>query len=226
MPFNELSSYRECSKSLGDLADLIETIRDAEPYAHSDARYSTLRHCREAVISARMVVTALANFQEKSLSRDQFEQLFGAGPPDEASKKLSESLRLGLTVLCQFQIEHLFKCMLQALGHSSPTGYYMIAQQLTRSVTLTDSSRAFRVLYTAAILRNSLHSNCVHTDPRNSTWVEEIDGFEFKFIKGQKVDCAGWNHILHLYRHVFTIVQQVVGSSEVRALVDEVSCGP
>ena len=54
-----------------------------------------------------MVTTMLANVEEKRLTPQQFQDLVGMAPAQETSNSLSETSRLGLLVLYQFQIENL-----------------------------------------------------------------------------------------------------------------------
>ena len=218
MPYTDPSSYREASERLGELSDRLSDIREGGSYQTEDARYIALRQCREAVLASRMITTMLANVEEERFTAERFQELVGVGPPQEASEKLSEVSRLGLVVLYQFQIENLLKNLIAATGGEAPRSYYKIAKLIVETVTLRDPARAFGILYTPALIRNSFHSNGYHKDKRNPSWCIDIDGCTFSFAIGDKVSCAGWGHITRVLNGVASVIGEVLESSEIAAV--------
>ncbi len=219
MVYTEPSSYREASEQLGELSKRLSAIREGGIYQTEDARYIALSHCREAVMASRMITTMLANVQEKQLPSDQFQNLVGVAPAQEASEKLSEASRLGLVVLYQFQIENLLKNLITSVGEDVPRGYYRIAKLIVETVTLNNSDMAFRILYTPAIIRNSFHSNGYHKDRNNTSWSIDINGCNFTFVSGEKVSCAGWGHIIHALNGVASVIEEILQTNELSSIV-------
>jgi len=218
MPYTEPASFRETSTRLGNLSERLRVIRKNGRYRNDDARYIALTHCREAILASRMVTTMLANVEERRLTPQQFQELVGVGPAQQASEKLSEASRLGLVVLCQFQIENLLKNLIASLGGTSPRGYYKIGKDLVGRVSLSKGDYAFRILYTPALIRNSFHSNGYHKDKKNPSWSLDIDGCMFTFTINKKISCAGWGHIIQALNAVASVTEEVLQSPEIVAI--------
>lgn len=210
-------SYRDTSDRLGNLSEQFLKIKISNEYTINDVRYNTLTHCREATLSSRMITTFLANVAEEKFPSQQFESLVGVGPAQEASKRLSEASRLSLVVLYQFQVEYLYKSLIAALGENSPRGYYNIAKKILQILSLDDQDKKFRILYTPALIRNSYHSNGVHTDKNNPSWALDLDGCRFDFSLNQKISCAGWGHIVHALNAATLVLNEVLCSDKIKS---------
>lgn len=64
---------------------------------------------------------------------------------------------------------------------------------MLRAAGLPQGSHEHKVLYALADIRNSFHNNGIHDagDLRVA-----IDGIDFEFTKGQRVECASFTHVI------------------------------
>jgi len=135
------------------------------------------------------------------------------------AEDLLRSSRLFLLVEAQFQIETLFRNILLALGKSADKqGFYNVAQDVLAAAGLPDSTAKLRVLNVPAHMRNSMHANGIHHGWKGSDTVELINGVEFRFEHGKRVQCGSWYHIVTALSASFEVIDEILGSAAVKAL--------
>jgi hypothetical protein len=137
-----------------------------------------------------------------------------------AFNRLELLLRLGFTVLYQFQVENLLKNLLRALGETPPTAFYTSAKMLLNSISVTDREKKLETLNILALIRNSLHSNGIHYPRDKSSTRIEINGTEYDFEYGKKVSCAGWAYLISALHAGLNVLEETLMSPEIRALPD------
>jgi hypothetical protein len=119
----------------------------------------------------------------------------------------------------QFQIEALFYNILRALGVAKPPrGFYKIASAVVNEAALSQPADKVSSLNVAALMRNSMHANGVHS---GSTIVRKtINGLDYVFEPGKPVSCAHWAHVTTALSASIGIVDEILRSQKVSACRD------
>jgi hypothetical protein len=66
-----------------------------------------------------------------------------------------------------------------------------------------------------AWLRNTLHANGIHYWPDKTI---TIDGMEYIFERGKRINCGSWNHIFHAIRSSLKVYEEIFMSKRVREI--------
>ncbi|AIF84157.1 hypothetical protein NTE_02102 [Candidatus Nitrososphaera evergladensis SR1] len=118
--------------------------------------------------------------------------------------------------MIQFRIENLIVNILDCLdGKKVTRSYLKNAETLLSLITVQDKTECLNILKVLQHIRNSLHSNGVHN---NATMSISINGCEFDFRNGQKVQSASWSHIIVALAATFEVLEKILSSSEVKAI--------
>jgi len=162
-------------------------------------------------------------------------------------KHMIDYLRNTLTTKLHFKIENLFKNILKALDCPVPYGFSKISAQMLCVAEISskeekvtpeneDMLAAFPglrntryararkatpkdILKVLACMRNSLHTNGMHTE---NDLICSIDGDDFEFHKNKPVSCASWPHIVKVIRANITVLESVLFSTRVLNLREEI----
>ena len=218
MTLNLPATAEDCAARLVTLAAAIQNRVNSYSHQDLDARRVALVNCRSFLGYAAMIMNLLSHQEQGRIAESDFRGLIGLsnGPTETAVKDLVKISRLSLVLLFQFQIENLFKNLLLALGIASdPPDYYQILKKILGELQLPDIQRKHDTLYVLAMIRNSLHSNGIHTrSPKKVT----IAGVAYVFEKDKKVSCAGWGHIIHAAEAGLDIVYEILDDKRITAL--------
>jgi len=195
-------------------------------YTSQDARMVALDSLQITMSSSGMWINAfnsLANVCTKDGKFDSaaFLNTVGSGVNVQQTEMIMiDFIRLGFMTLVHFKIDNLFHNLLKHLNAlPRRTGYWNLTDTILEECGLSKIGAEKEHLTAFANLRNSLHGNGIHrTDSLNI----KIDGIAFDFTKGQRVECASWNHIIVLLRANVAILKTVILSNRIVAITSEV----
>jgi hypothetical protein len=119
----------------------------------------------------------------------------------------------------QFQAETLFKNILREFGSpATKQGYYNIAEAVLLATGIPNPKDKLKILNVPALMRNSMHANGIHHGWKGTSTIELIDGIEFRFEDGKRVQCGNWVHIITALTATMQIVEEVLASQAVTSL--------
>ncbi len=226
MPITDVTSYRECAKRLLSLRAHLRALEMKLNLSPLDARIVALQNCDAHTSSIALTQKLLSLFHEQQLPLELLQQLmdFEDDTAQISVKRLDDTLRLAFITLYQFQVENMLRNLLVALGHSdAPSAFYRIAEAILNAVTIHDIQTKLRTLNVVALLRNSLHSNGIHTSSNRSSMQIDINGVPYNFVYGDRVRCAGWAYIIHALDAGLDVIEEILLSPEIVALPDPVN---
>jgi len=202
------------------LYQFIADIRDKHSSQEADARRVNLNNIMMAANAATTTLRLLS--WAKQGGESALIQALGLSKPEYVNfvaEDLLRSTRLFLLLESQFQIETLFRNILIALGQpAGKQGFYNVAQQLLSVSGVGGAETKLRILNVGALLRNSMHSNGIHHGYKGASTLETIDGVEFRFDHGGRVQCGSWFHIVTAIRASLKIVDEILSASGVKAV--------
>ncbi len=151
-------------------------------------------------------------------------QALGLAKPEyinPVADDLLRASRLFLLLESQFQMETAFRNILLALGQpATRQGFHNVADAVLKAVAVADPDLKLRVLNVPALLRNSMHANGVHHGWKGTDTVETIEGAEFRFQHGKRVQCGSWYHIVTALSASLEIVDAVFSSAVIQKLAN------
>lgn len=195
-------------------------------YESQDARMVALDSIQIQISAVCMWIKAsntLANrcANENGFDEAEFLKSVGSGLNISQTEEIMFThLRLGFMTLVHFKIDNLFHNILKHL-HSLPkkTGYWNLTDKILETCSISKTGTEKNSLTAFANLRNSLHGNGIHrTNSLNIT----IHGTVFDFVKDRRVECASWNHIVILFESNVNILKQILLSSIVTNIQNEI----
>jgi hypothetical protein len=161
--------------------------------------------------------TVNGNFNEK-----QFLLSVGSGlNAKQTEVVMFDHLRLGFMTLIHFKIDNLFHNILKSLDSlPSRIGYYNLTNEILDQCGFSKTGEKKDLLTAFANLRNSLHANGVHKNDSLST---QVNGMTFDFTKGERVECASWEHLVVLLESNVDIVKDILLSPKVVNIKTEIN---
>jgi hypothetical protein len=223
MPWtNPDSSFGEQAGRVYSLYQRIADIRDRHGGKESDARRANLNNIMMAA-NAAMATLRLLEWAKRE-GEAVLVQALGLAKPEyinPVAEDLLRSSRLFLLIESQFQIETLFRNILLAAGRlADKQGFYNISKDVLAFAVLPDEAAKLRVLNVTALMRNSMHSNGVHHGWKGTGTLETIDGIEFRFEHGKRVQCGSWYHIVTALTASIEIVNKVLSAGPVASIAE------
>ena len=227
-----MNHIMEILPQLREIVDELEKIKrgivdkSGISYTCQDARMVALDSLQISLSSVGMWITginSLANAYTKEGCFDSqgFLKAVGSGVNMEQTEKIMfDHLRLGFMTLLHFKIDNLFHNLLKQLNAlPRKSGYWNLTDTILGQCSLPKTSTEKQYLSAFANLRNSLHGNGIH---RTNSLSITVDGTVFEFIKGQRVECASWNHILILLRANVAILKSILLSARIVSITSEI----
>lgn len=194
-------------------------------YTSQDARHVALAGLQRDILACGYWIRSLTNL--KGIVREKhgsnwnghYQQLFGAGlKADEAEDLMLDYLRKSLPINVHFKIENLFSNILMHKNKKRKRGFAHISKAILELAGIR-CDRPKNILTALASVRNSFHSNGMH---ENDCLSVKIGGISFKFIKGEPVKCASWDHILVLIREIISILDCILFLGNVKIVKAEI----
>jgi len=124
---------------------------------------------------------------------------------------------LSFVTMLNFQLEIIFKELLIALKiNPKENEYYWIVRSLIEEIFSDEDEdekkKKRRILNILAQIRNSLHNNGVYNS--KYPFDVEIDGKEYNFTNGVRIDCANWTDISKITKATLETVIKILSSKK------------
>ncbi len=204
------------------LYQLAADIRDKYAAGETDTRRVSLNNVA-MVANAGTATLRLLDWAKKG-GEETLTKALGLAKPgyvNFVAEDLLRSSRLCLLVETQFQIETAFRNILAALGKFAPKlGFYNLAQELLATASTPDAARKLQVLNIAALMGNSMHANGIHHGWKSQNTIETVNGAEFRFEHGQRIQCGSWFHIVTALTASLEILDAIFNTPAVRAIAN------
>ncbi len=225
--YKESASHSEQAECVASLVAKIEDVRTRFGYSDQDARSVALNNVRSIAYATQMTLNLLDSWCiGNETVRAAIPQLLGFTSVTERSVKvagdaLHKTTKLSLVLLGQFQIENCLRNLARELNVRTPgQGFFSLAESLVALLGLSGS--LVDELNVAALIRNSLHGNGIHSGYQGRDTVTTLDKVTYEFRHQQRVSCAAVEHIAHALESSIGILATVFGTPKVGALDDPV----
>lgn len=201
----------------------IEKITTLHRYSGEDARQSIFRNLIGIVDWTLLNLNILSAINRNVLLTKEFENLKNMDSKKKRTwlKNIEKQYRMSFSTLLNFQVENFLKNVLAKLQRKDPPeNFSTIIEQLLYKITISDPDSK-QILQTPARLRNTLHSNGIHT--KDTITLYTIDGFDFEFIKGQKINCGTWYHLCVCMNRIIDVLDEITLSPEVKIIPEPIN---
>ncbi len=217
---NPDATFAEQADRVLALYQRIGEVRDDHGHDEDDARHVCLNNI---MMAANASVSTLRLLHWAKQGGDGvLIQALGLTRPDYinlVAEDLLRASRLHLLVEFQFQVETLFRDIMLVLEqHPGKTGFYNLASELLQIIEIGDGDAKLRLLNVPALMRNSMHTNGIHHGHRSEDTVEVIDGIEFRFDHGKRVQCGSWYHIAAALTGSINVIDDILSAPRLAGL--------
>ena len=195
-------------------------------YTSQDARMVALDSIQVNISSVGMwinAVNSLANSHTVNGNFNEQDFLMSVGSglnAQQTEEVMFNQLRLGFVTLVHFKIDNLFHNILKHLEKlPRRSGYWNLTNEILEQCGFPKKGDKKDLLTAFANLRNSLHGNGIHTTDSLSA---QVNGMSFDFIKGKRVECASWEHIVVLFESNVKILNDILLSPKIVNIKTEI----
>lgn len=225
--YKESASHSEQAECVASLVLKTEDVRTRFGYSDQDVRSVVLNNVRSIAYSTQMVLNLLDSWCiGNEAARVAIPQLLGLTNVTDrtvelARRALHKTAKLSLIILGQFQIENCLSSLARELNlKRSNRGFFPLTKSLVALLGLPGA--LVDELNVAALIRNSLHGNGIHSGYKGRDTVTTLDNVTYEFLHQQRVSCATVEHIAHALESSITILATVFGAQQVSVLKDPV----
>ncbi|MCC6068785.1 hypothetical protein LHV13_06325 [Ferrovum sp. PN-J185] len=192
-------------------------------YRSQDARLVALDSIQMNMAATAMWINglnSLANFctADGIFNENQFLNSVGSGLElIKTEEEMFRVLKLGHITLIHFKIENLFRnlCAHLNLITRGKSGFWDLTNLIFDACSIEDGNSK-NSLIAFAHIRNSLHNNGIH---RNKSAEFFIDGYHYKFVKGQPINnCVSWERILSLLTFNVVALREILLSEKIQKI--------
>lgn len=207
---------KEQAKLFVELKDLFHNTGQNSGYDKEDIRSNVFFHCRDFTVVVLIALIQMSRVEEKLISEDEYPLFFGI---DNKYAKYTfdhylQFNRYGYVTFVMFHIENCLKIILRELtGKNVNYGYYPICKNLLDNITIDNPEKKLDILLVPSFMRNSFHSNGIHTK-ESCNYV--ISDYDFEFTKGNTVTCAGWFHIYIMMKEMINVLKEILKTKEIQ----------
>lgn len=229
----KLKHIMELIPKFGEIVEDLERIKkyvEVESkiaYKCQDARMVALDSLQITISAVGMWIqccNSLANLHTKQGTFDEtgFLKSVGSGVNKKQTEMIMfDYLRLSFMTLIHFKIDNLFYNILRHLNAlPKGTNYWNRTDAILSQCSFSKKGVEKDILTAFAYLRNSLHNNGIHR--KGDDLKLKIDQMEFNFIKGSRVECASWEHIVVLLKANVDILKKIIQSHKVKNIIIEI----
>lgn len=200
----------------------IRKIRNKQKASDKDVRLNGLNNCSWAISSQIMTLNLMEAYETQKIDGKLLISIFkfSRGDPKVFLEIYAKSARLGFVTLIQFQIENMLKNILAKLiKENPPQGYYKLSRLLLETLQITDLDQKHKILDTLQSIRNSYHSNGIHTKKSKKI---TINCHDYLFEEGKTVNCSEWGELHLLLMHIFNIIEEILDHPKIQAITEEI----
>jgi hypothetical protein len=220
MPFiNPDPTYLAQAQRVGIFEDAVADVIDRQSRNEKDSRSIQLQNIRSAATASADILRILHWCEQSGNSNlATVLRLANPGHAEMHSNDLLRCGRLYLIIEVQFQIETLFRNILNALGRNAPKGFHAVAREVLSASGVVNQVRKLELLNVPAFMRNSMHANGVHYGFQGGSTSLTIDGWQFDFVHGQKVACGSWVHVVTALNFSIKVVEEILTSATISSI--------
>lgn len=203
------------------LNELIADVRDEFGRNETDARHVNLNNIMMATGAASATLRLLhwAKFSGGDVHLISALKLGDPKYINLVGENMLRSSKLFLLLECQFQFEALMRNVLLSLSDErGPQGFYDLAGKVIALTQLPEPDEKLADMNVAALMRNSMHSNGMHYGYKGSSTVRVLNGVEFRFKNGARVQCGHWVHVTTALTASLGVIRAILNAPVVRAL--------
>ena len=110
-----------------------------------------------------------------------------------------------------FEVEYFLRSMMESLGMQPKGGYFGFTKDLLSFIKINDPQK-HKILNAPAQLRNSLHNSGYSKHDFEIT----LQGRLYKFVKGKKVDFAGWDNLYIMFDELLDFLIEIIENPKVK----------
>lgn len=220
-----LPEFRKTIRNLESIKQIVVGQSEID-YRSQDARMVALDSLQITISALGMWITSfnsLANqfTEDEELNEKRFLCSVGSGINLQQTEEIMfDHLRLGFMTLAHFKLDNLFHNILKHLNAlPRRVGYWNLTDEILDQCSLSKIGIEKKLLTAFANLRNSLHGNGIH---RTNSLRVQVGDTTFDFVKGDKVKCASWNHIIVLLDANVDILKMILSSPKVVNIKTEI----
>jgi len=221
-----IPKFREIVEDLERIKKYVE-VESKILYTSQDARMVALDSLQITISAVGIWIqcyNSLANLHTKQGTFDEtgFLKSVGSGVNKKQTEMIMfDYLRLSFITLIYFKIDNLFYNILRHLNAlPERTSYWNFTDEILSQCSFSKKGIEKDILTAFAYLRNSLHNNGIHRKGKNLRL--KIDQMEFNFIKGSRVGCASWEHIVVLLKANVDVLGKIIQSDKVKNIITEI----
>jgi len=220
------SIWEKRFNSIEELSQRLTALRSKYNYSSTDARRVAFTNCDVITTSTLIIIGMFAKYEKGILTPEELEKSWGISRNqfELASKRLEWFTKVSFITLFQFQMENLFRNILKGLNCSTKGGFWKITDRLLNELAISDRDSKHDILYTPALIRNSLHNGGIHYNFRgNSAYKNNknsINNRKYEFIDGKKISCAHWEGVTDTLNASIDVVEEILSTNRVKNLTD------
>jgi len=221
----QILSFRELVDQLAPIVVKFKGKFDTAGNSNEDIRGMIFLNLKMEIENTLVSLNPLLCVDEGIIKPEDFQTYFGLTDPTKIDILLDNQnnfCRLNLVTIVQFQIENFFKNILKELKPdiSVDKRYYRNLSDLFNELFDDVKQDEQDLLMVFQHARNSLHANGIHN---NNNFVKTIEGINFEFIKGKKLDGVGWEVIIIILNRMADILEEIVKTKKVKSITGPIS---
>jgi len=120
--------------------------------------------------------------------------------------------RQSYLVTSLFQFEHLFTALAKSRGFTGRETYSKVVTYVINNLPLKDKKEKLDVLILPSIVRNTLHSQGVYKNKKESKKEFTVKNILFKFEDGKPHDYTSWRHLFFYFNNIIEQVEEILES--------------
>lgn len=187
-------------------------------YNQEDNRRHIFNVLRMQILWTESIIRIMHVIDTKMLPSQTIIDLLSVDPDDvNYYEEFFIIARISLISNFNFLIENFFKTVLSELDKTKkpPIKYYEIVNEILTKTNIRNPQTKLDTLYTLAMIRNSFHSNGIHTKDDRTVI---INGTKFEFFKGKEVTDVGYERLTILIHEIITILEEIINSQNIQKM--------
>lgn len=202
-----------------------QRFQELQRFSSTDVRQKVFEAFGGTIKSTMLIECLLISFEKRMWDSKSSMNYLGFDVKHVDAVKTIEILakhtKLSFVTMFNFQLEVFLKRILTKLDSAETSeGFSKILNKVLEKTKLDDKDKKFQILYTLALIRNSLHSGGVHTKDDIKKYT--IQNQDFEFLEGKAVNCASWLHICIACDGILDIVNEIIESNEVKKITENI----